>query len=259
MEDECAKRTLRGRTTSDHGAGRGRHRRRDFIRLPGGYGLSPSRVSRRWRTACGRCRGAEAHRVRVRLACWTTGPRRAPAGGPNLSCPARERPRSRIATVPAAPLAHGASAAPCCPPGRDHRRLPVGSGSRADQCSPRLGSETGRPGHRRRVPAAVRKLDVAQWRIQHHRRLRHACSNGGSQWPCRHPGLQRAIQGGGLHEYDGRPGPYRDDVYRYRHGRGHPLAGRRQGRRRLRGFLRRRLGQQLTQKPDRGEHFHQLG
>ena len=126
--------------------------------------------------------------------------------------------------------------------------------ARRRQGSQRLEPHSGRPDHRRQVPAAVRELNRARWDIQQHRRLRQPRSNGGSQWSCRHPGLQLAFQGGGLHEHDPRPGPHRDDLYRYHHGRGHPLVGRRQGRRRLRGFLRRQLGQQLTQKPDRGDH-----
>ena len=62
--------------------------------------------------------------------------------------------------------------------------------------------------------------------------------SGGYERPCGHPGPQRNLPDARQHRNRRCPGQHRHDG----HGRGHLLAGRRPGGRRLRRLLRRRLG-----------------
>ena len=78
---------------------------------------------------------------------------------PGVRCRPRERDRQARAGSCARPLPRGARSGRRASRGLCRASGPAAAGSRADQCSPRLESETVRPGHRRQVPAAVRKLD----------------------------------------------------------------------------------------------------
>ena len=69
--------------------------------------------------------------------------------------------------------------------------------------------------------------------------------------PRRHPGLQRGLQGGRLHRRHRRPRQHLHHLHHDRQGRPHLLARRHQGRRRVRGFLRRFPG--TTRANDKNE------
>ena len=99
-----------------------------------------------------------------------------------------------------------------------------------------------RPDRWRQVPAAVPLLHQARRLGHRHRGLQHLHPDPRRSRPRRHPGLQRGLQGGRLHRRHRRPRQYRHHLHHDRQGRPHLLARRRQGRRRLRGFLRRVLG-----------------
>ena len=75
---------------------------------------------------------------------------------------------------------------------------------------------------------------------------------GGSR-TCRHPVLLLEVPGPGQHRVGGCSRQHRDDLHRPGQGRADLLARRRQGRRRLRGLLRRQLGQQERQGKTVGE------
>ena len=94
-----------------------------------------------------------------------------------------------------------------------------------------------RPDDRRPVPAAVPLLHQAQRYRHRNRDLQHLRPGARRGRPRRHPGLQPGLQGGRLHFRRRRPRQHRHHVHRQRQGRPRLLARRRQGRRRVRGFL----------------------
>ena len=110
-----------------------------------------------------------------------------------------------------------------------------------------------RPGRRRQVPAAVPLLHQARRHRHGYRDLQHLHTDPRRGRPHRHPSLQRGLQGGRLHRRHRRPRQHRDHVHQHRQGRPHLLAQRRQGRRRVRGFLRRVLGRR-GQRQERVRH-----
>ena len=103
------------------------------------------------------------------------------------------------------------------------------------------------------VPAAVPLLHQARRHRHGYRDLQHLHTDPRRGRPRRHPSLQRGLQGGRLHRRHRRPRQHRDHVHQHRQGRPHLLAQRRQGRRRVRGFLRRVLGRR-GQRQERVRH-----
>ena len=89
--------------------------------------------------------------------------------------------------------------------------------------------------------------------VHRHRGLQHLRPDPRRGRPRQHPGLQHALQGGRLHRRHRRPRQHLHHAHRVRQGRAHLLAQRRQGRRRLRGFLRRGLGRR-GQRQERVRH-----
>ena len=103
------------------------------------------------------------------------------------------------------------------------------------------------------VPAAVPLLHQARRHRHGYRDLQHLHPDPRRGRPHRHPSLQRGLQGGRLHRRHRRPRQHRDHVHQHRQGRPHLLAQRRQGRRPVRGFLRRVLGRR-GQRQERVRH-----
>ena len=99
-----------------------------------------------------------------------------------------------------------------------------------------------RPDGRRPVPAAVRHLHHPRRHLHQHRRLQQLRADRGRGRPCRHPGLQLRLHRRRQHRRRRRPRQHPHHLHQQRQGRPHLLAGRGQGRRRVRGFLRRGLG-----------------
>ena len=109
----------------------------------------------------------------------------------------------------------------------------------------------------RQVPVAVHSLVEKKGRFLGHRGVQHLGSGPGRGRPRGHPGLQPHLPDAGQHGGHRRQGQHGD----HGHGRVHPLAERRPGRRRLRGLLRRLVGRGGHGTPrDRrgGEHPQQL-
>ena len=97
-------------------------------------------------------------------------------------------------------------------------------------------------------------LSSTERRLLHrYRNLQHLRPDPRRGRPRRHPGLQRGLQGGRLHRRRRRPRQHRHHLHHDRQGRAHLLAQRRQGRRPVRGFLRRVLGRR-GQRQERVRH-----
>ena len=94
------------------------------------------------------------------------------------------------------------------------------------------------PRRGRPLPARVPLLHHPRRLFLRHRRLQHLRPGPCRQRPRRHPEPQLDLLGGGQHRRRGRSRQHRHHLHRRRQGRGHLLARRKQGGRRLRGLLR---------------------
>ena len=134
----------------------------------------------------------------------------------------------------------------------DQRRHPSSTRDGGDGGPRRLEPDTQRPRPGRPVPADIPLLGDPHRRGHGHRHLQRLGPGLGRQRPRGHPGPQLDLPGGRQHRRGRRPRQHEHHLHLQRQGRGHLLAGRQQGRRRLRGLLRRNLGR-------RGVHEGRVG
>ena len=134
-------------------------------------------------------------------------------------------------------------------PRRDQRR----DGGRLGGGPLELEPQAHRRGRRRQVPAAVPLLHQAQRLVHRYRGLQHLHPDPRRGRPHRHPGPTARASGWSAAPPPSTPATTPPPPTPRRQGRAHLLAQRRQGRRPVRGFLRRVLGRR-GQRQERVRH-----
>ena len=108
-----------------------------------------------------------------------------------------------------------------------------------EECNRKLSTwDRSRPGHRQQVPAHLPIIHTVRTRIRVDRGLQHVRPRTRRSRTHGHPSLELGLQGGRLHLKHRRSGQYR-----HRQGLPRLSAQWTQGRRLLRGLLRRLMGQ----------------
>ena len=107
----------------------------------------------------------------------------------------------------------------------------------------------------RTLPAAHPDLDKAQRGGEGHRRLQPARAHGGRRGPRRHPGPRRGVRRARVHPRRRCADQHRHRLDRREPGRAGLVAGRREGRGRLCGPLRRALGEHRAARRERRGDF----